>query len=112
MSYPLGSIFIRIPNDKPHLKHLFSVLVSTFYLIPVLNLWTGTLQLLADIVGTWLIARNVKSSNMPWIVFVYVTAYMLTVLCRKANATMQTRDGPPYCQVRPFGVYVLPMRAD
>ena len=69
MSYPLGSVFIRIPNDKPELKHLFNVLVTFFYFIPVLNLFTGFLQLLLDVVGTYVIAANVKGPRMPWVVF-------------------------------------------
>ena len=72
VSYPLGSVFIRIPNDKPNFKHLFNLFVAVFYLIPVLKLWTGFLQLLGDVVATYVIARNVKGSNMPWIVFWYV----------------------------------------
>ena len=65
-------MFIRLPNDNPNAKHLFNVAVSVFYVIIVLNLWTGFLQLLFDVVGTYLIASNVKGSNMPWIVFAYV----------------------------------------
>lgn len=65
-------MFIRLPNDNPNVKHLFNVAISVFYLIIVLNLWTGSLQLLLDIVGTYVIALNVKGPNMPWIVFAYV----------------------------------------
>ena len=69
ISYPLGSVFIRIPNDKPALKHLFNIGISVFYLVIVLNLWGGFLQLLADVLVTFFVAANVKSQNMPWIVF-------------------------------------------
>ncbi|KAJ3558940.1 hypothetical protein NM688_g636 [Phlebia brevispora] len=75
-SFPLGSIFIRIPNDKPNAKHLFHVCISVFYLIVVLNLWTGFLQLLADVVGTYVIAYRVRSSTMPWIVFAFVMGHL------------------------------------
>lgn len=75
MSYPLGSVFIRIPNDKPDLKHLFNVFITLVYFIPVLNLWTGFLQLLLDVVATHVIAANIKGPNMPWVVFAYV-AYL------------------------------------
>ena len=70
ISYPLGSVFIRIPNDKPGLKHLFNIVITLIYFIPVLNLWSGFLQLLFDVIGTYVIASNVKSSLMPWFVFV------------------------------------------
>lgn len=69
ISYPLGSVFIRIPNDRHNLKHLFNVVITLVYFIPVLNLWTGFLQLLLDVVATYVIADRVKGPNMPWIVF-------------------------------------------
>ena len=96
VSYPLGSLFIRIPNDRPNLKHLFNVAITTFYLIPMLNLWTGTLQLLLDIVGTYVIASKVKTSNMPWIVFTYVS--LLLSFCSTSNPA-QVCDGTSYDQV-------------
>ena len=68
-------MFIRLPNDNPNAKHLFNVAVSVFYVVIVLNLWTGFLQLLFDVVGTYVIASNVKGSNMPWFVFAYVDVH-------------------------------------
>ena len=62
-------MFIRIPNDQPNAKHLFNVVITLFYFIPVLNLWSGFLQLLADVLATYYIAQNVKGKTMPWIVF-------------------------------------------
>ena len=74
MSYPLGSVFIRVPG--PSLKHAFNIAVALFYLIPMLHLGTGALQLLVSSMGTYLIAANVKGPNMPWIVFVYVLLFL------------------------------------
>ena len=62
-------MFIRIPKEQPNLKHLFNVIITLIYFIPVLNLWHGFLQLLADVLVTYYVAKNVKSANMPWIVF-------------------------------------------
>ncbi|KAI0092435.1 MBOAT, membrane-bound O-acyltransferase family-domain-containing protein [Irpex rosettiformis] len=76
ISYPLGSVFIRIPNSQPNLKHLFNVFVTLVYFIPVLNLWDGFLQLLADVLVTYYVAKNVKSANMPWIVFALVFGHL------------------------------------
>lgn len=76
ISYPLGSVFIRLPNDQPNVKHLFNIAITLFYFIPVLNLWDGFLQLLADVIATYYIARNVKSQMMPWIVFAVIMGHL------------------------------------
>lgn len=68
-SYPLGSLYIRIPSSHPELKHAFSVLISFFYLVPVLWLWGGALQLLASVITTYYIAQRNQTRNMPWLVF-------------------------------------------
>ena len=68
-SYPLGSLYIRIPTSHPELKHLFSIVVSLFYLVPVLWLWGGAIQLLASIIGTYYIAKRNETKMMPWLVF-------------------------------------------
>ncbi|GJE84957.1 MBOAT-domain-containing protein [Phanerochaete sordida] len=76
IAYPLGSVFIRLPNDQPNLKHLFSVAITLFFFLPVLNLWSGFLQLLADVVVTYYVAQNVKSAMMPWIVFALTMGHL------------------------------------
>ena len=70
LSYPLGNIFARIPPSRPELKHVFNLAVAFFYLIPMLSLWTGFLQLLASVLGTYYLAANMKTSYMPWVIFV------------------------------------------
>lgn len=70
VSYPLGSVFVRLPS--PTLKHAFNIAVTLFYLLAMLNLANGALQLLASSLATYFIAANVKTSSMPWIVFVFV----------------------------------------
>ncbi|THH33641.1 hypothetical protein EUX98_g500 [Antrodiella citrinella] len=74
LSYPLGSVFIRVPS--PSLKHAFNIVVALFYLIYMLHLGTGTLQLLVSSLGTYFIAANVKGPNMPWIVFTFVMGHL------------------------------------
>ncbi|KAI0047280.1 MBOAT-domain-containing protein [Auriscalpium vulgare] len=69
VSYPLGSLFIRIPSSQPALKHAFNLAIAFFYFIPVLNLRGAFLQLLGDVLATYFIAANVRGPNMPWIVF-------------------------------------------
>ncbi|KZV75106.1 MBOAT-domain-containing protein [Peniophora sp. CONT] len=68
VSYPLGSVFVRIPGRT--LKHVFTLVIAGTYLIPLLNLRTGTLELLGDVLVTYFLARGMKNrKNMPWIVF-------------------------------------------
>lgn len=69
VSYPLGSIFIRLPVSRPNIRHAFSVAVTSIYLLPIMNMWSAYIQLLADILFTYYVAAYVKSSKMPWIVF-------------------------------------------
>lgn len=40
-----------------------------FYLLVVFNLWQGFLQLLASTLATYAVARTVKTSYMPWLIF-------------------------------------------
>ncbi|KAI0069105.1 MBOAT-domain-containing protein [Artomyces pyxidatus] len=69
VSYPLGSLFIRIPSSQPAIKHVFNICVTLFYFIPVLNLQGPFVQLLCDVLATYVIAATVKGPQMPWIVF-------------------------------------------
>ncbi|KAI0773970.1 MBOAT-domain-containing protein [Fomes fomentarius] len=75
-SYPLGSLYIRIPSSHPELKHIFSVLVSFFYLVPVVRLWGGALQLLGSVLATYYIAKRIQTRNMPWLVFLVTMAHL------------------------------------
>ena len=68
-SYPLGSVYIRIPSSHPELKHVFSIIVTFFYLIPVLGLWGGAIQLLVSVLATYYMAKRIERPSMPWLVF-------------------------------------------
>ncbi|KAH9947320.1 MBOAT, membrane-bound O-acyltransferase family-domain-containing protein [Amylocystis lapponica] len=76
ISYPLGSVFIRIPSSRPDLKHIFNISVTLTYLVAILNLWSGFLQLLAGVLATYYVAANVKGPNMPWIVFAITMGHL------------------------------------
>ena len=69
LSYPLGSLYVRIPPTRPNLAHCFSLVVSFFFFIPLLGLGTGLLQLLGSCAGTYLIVAFSRSPHMPWMVF-------------------------------------------
>ena len=68
-SYPLGSLFIRIPPTQPTLKHLFSISLASFYIVPVLDKGLPFLNLLGDVFFTYFVALVVQGPRMPWIVF-------------------------------------------
>lgn len=72
VSFPLGSIFVRLPHDKPNIAHAFSLAVSTFFLWPLLGMGRGLLHLLFSCGVTYLIVVFNRSPNMPWMVFLYV----------------------------------------
>lgn len=72
MSYPLASVFIRIPANHPNWAHIFSLTVSTIFFGPLLGLWRGYLELIAVSMVVYLIVAVVKSRNMPWIAFMCV----------------------------------------
>lgn len=69
LSYPLGSLFIRLPSSQPTLKHVFNIAVASFYFVPVLNQGWPFLLLLGDVLATYFIALTVQGPRMPWIVF-------------------------------------------
>ncbi|KAF8507843.1 MBOAT, membrane-bound O-acyltransferase family-domain-containing protein [Hysterangium stoloniferum] len=76
VSYPLGSIFVRIPRSQPSFRHLFSIIITGFYLLPVLNLWGGALQLLCSTLATYILAAVIHGRNMPWVVFAVVMGHL------------------------------------
>ncbi|KAK2462342.1 hypothetical protein APHAL10511_005648 [Amanita phalloides] len=76
VAYPLGSVFIRIPSSTPTLRHLFNVVVAISF-FAALRLYGAFFQLLASIVGTYLIVKYDRSTRMPWIVFVFVMGHLM-----------------------------------
>ena len=70
ISYPLGSIFVRVPTVG--LKHVFSISVTLFYLLGMLNMFNALLQLLLDILVTYYLAKGMTDKRMPWLVFMCV----------------------------------------
>ncbi|KAI0736106.1 MBOAT, membrane-bound O-acyltransferase family-domain-containing protein [Fomitopsis betulina] len=75
-SYPLGSIFIRLPVSRPNLRHAFSLAVTSIYLLPIMNMWSAYIQLLADVLVTYYVAAYFKSSKMPWVVFGIIMSHL------------------------------------
>ncbi|KAK7471090.1 Lysophospholipid acyltransferase [Stygiomarasmius scandens] len=77
VAYPLGSIFVRIPSDKPTLKHLFNLAVSLFFFFPMLKMYSAFFQLLADVLVTYYVAKLSWSPKMPWILFVFTLGHLM-----------------------------------
>ncbi|KAK8864477.1 hypothetical protein IAR55_001727 [Kwoniella newhampshirensis] len=77
ISFPLGSLFIRLPPSRPNLAHLFSIVVSTIFLVPLLDLGGGMLHLLFSICGTYMIVVTMKGRRMPWVAFGFVMGHLL-----------------------------------
>ncbi|KAK5315234.1 Lysophospholipid acyltransferase [Exophiala xenobiotica] len=75
-SYPLAAALKRLPDNKPHLRNLFSIAVTLFYLVGLFDLWSGTTTLLIASGGTYAIAYYIDGSLMPWIVFVFLMGHL------------------------------------
>ncbi|SPO22271.1 related to ALE1 - broad-specificity lysophospholipid acyltransferase [Ustilago trichophora] len=68
LAFPLAAVFPCLPS--PTAKHLYSLLVSFIFLVPVLNLYSGFLQLVGSALLTYYICMfNVGGKNMGWLVF-------------------------------------------
>ncbi|WOO80133.1 Lysophospholipid acyltransferase [Vanrija pseudolonga] len=79
VSFPLASIFVRLPASRPNLAHLFSLVVSTFFLWPFLGLGRGYLHLLISSAVTYVVVASVRSKHMPWIVFVLTMGHLTVI---------------------------------
>ncbi|BEI86596.1 hypothetical protein CcaverHIS002_0608830 [Cutaneotrichosporon cavernicola] len=84
ISFPLASIYVRIPANRPNVAHWFSIITSTIFLWPLLGLGQGLLELLFMSVVTYLIVASVRGPNMPWIAFFFVMTCMTITHVRRA----------------------------
>lgn len=75
-AYPLGSAFVRIPSERPDLKHAFSIAISILFFFPILKIYSAYAQLIASVLGTYYLAKLNHSSRMPWIVFAFVMGHL------------------------------------
>ncbi|KDN37996.1 MBOAT-domain-containing protein [Tilletiaria anomala UBC 951] len=67
LSYPLA---YPLPYLSPRAKHIANVVLSTFFLVPVMNLYSGYLQLLGTSLLTYVMVKyKVGGKRMPWLVF-------------------------------------------
>lgn len=67
-AFPLAAVFPYLPS--PAAKHLYSLIVSFIFFVPILNLYSGFLQLLGGALLTYAICTfKVGGKNMGWLVF-------------------------------------------
>ncbi|KAF1813121.1 MBOAT-domain-containing protein [Eremomyces bilateralis CBS 781.70] len=76
ISYPLAGVLKRIPDTKPWQKNVFSISVSLFYLVGLFDLWAGLRTLFCSAAATYLIAKYVQGSLMPWLAFAFLMGHL------------------------------------
>lgn len=76
LSYPLAGLLKRIPDKYPWQKNLFTIAVSTFYLVGLFDLWAGIRTLLISSAGAYIISKYIQGPWMPWIGFVFLMGHM------------------------------------
>ncbi|KAH8683048.1 MBOAT, membrane-bound O-acyltransferase family-domain-containing protein [Tricladium varicosporioides] len=76
LSYPLAGLLKRVPDQKPALKNLFIIGVSTFYLVGLFDLWAGARTLAISSIGAYCIAQYIQGPFMPWIGFVFCMGHL------------------------------------
>lgn len=68
IAYPLAA---PLPSLTPFQKHVANFSLATVFLVPIMGLYSGYLQLVATSLLTYYIAKfKVGKKRMPWIVFV------------------------------------------
>ena len=73
-SLPLAAPLPYLPAP---VKHMASIVVSSFFMGPVLHIWSGFLQLLFSASVTYaLVAFNVGGRRMPWVVFAFQMGHL------------------------------------
>ncbi|EJU06489.1 MBOAT-domain-containing protein [Dacryopinax primogenitus] len=75
LNYPLGHLYIRIPNELPALRHIFSIFISLYALLE-LKLYSGIAHELFSISGVWVLLRW-KHKYMPWAVFFFAMVHLM-----------------------------------
>lgn len=88
-SYPLA---LPLSSLNPTQKHLYSLAITTVFLGPIMNLWSGYAQLIGTSLATYFIAKNkIGGKRMPWIVmFLQMGHLICNHLARELNGVPLT----------------------
>ncbi|KAK9468956.1 MBOAT, membrane-bound O-acyltransferase family-domain-containing protein [Lipomyces arxii] len=76
LSYPFCAVLKRLPDGNKVYKQIFCVAVSGFYLLGIFSLKYGLRTLMISSLGTYAIAKYMKSTLMPWAAFVFVMGHL------------------------------------
>lgn len=76
LSFPFSFIFKRLPDRNYTLKNLYVVSVSAFYVFGILSLRLGLQTLLILSGGCYFITRYIRTSQMPWINFLFLMGHL------------------------------------
>lgn len=75
-AYPCALVFKLIPAKQTQLKHLFSILVTSYIMTFVLHYYRGFVHISLICLFTWTWMKFYKGSNGPWINFAVVMLSM------------------------------------
>lgn len=75
-SYPCALLFKLIPAKQTQVKHVFSILVTSYIMTSVLHYYQGFLHISLICLFTWSWMKFYKGSNGPWINFAVVMLSM------------------------------------
>ncbi|KAK4509413.1 Pantothenate kinase [Mucor velutinosus] len=75
-SYPCALLFKLIPAKNAQMKHLFSILVTSYIMTSVLHYYQGFVHISLICLFTWTWMKFYKGSNGPWINFAVVMLSM------------------------------------
>lgn len=76
LSFPFSGIFKRLPDHNYTLRNVYIVLVSSFYIFGILELYRGLATLLFSSLGCYFITRYLRTDNMPWVNFVFLMTHL------------------------------------
>lgn len=76
LSFPFSFVFKRLPDHNYTLKNAYVVAVSAFYVFGILNLRSGLQTLLISSGGCYFITRYIRTSQMPWINFLFLMTHL------------------------------------
>lgn len=75
-SYPCALLFKLIPAKQTKLKHLFSILVTSYIMTSVLHYYFGFIHIILVCLFTWAFMKFYKGKNGSWINFAVIMLSM------------------------------------
>ncbi|KAI9593389.1 MBOAT, membrane-bound O-acyltransferase family-domain-containing protein [Syncephalis fuscata] len=83
LTYFAGFLFNRLPNDRPNLKHWFSIVLALLLHAEILSSWIGLIHLSTAAVATYFLAGTIKHKMMPQLIMILTMLHLsYTHICR------------------------------